>query len=61
MEAATLFSKYFASVFKPLNTSSVSKNSFSQTYSLPSNRNFSPDDILMALHKLKPVFSNGPD
>jgi len=61
MESATIFSRYFGSVFKPLNTSSVTNNSFSQPYSLQSNCNYSPDDVFMALHKLKSVLSHGSD
>ncbi|KAL5238537.1 hypothetical protein ACI65C_005947 [Semiaphis heraclei] len=61
LESASFFSEYFASVYKPVTSSSSPVLQFEHPYSLPSNCHFSPDDVLSSLDKLKSVSSNGPD
>lgn len=60
LESASFFSEYFASVFKPVTSSSSPALPFVHPYSLPSNCYFSPDDVLSSLDKLKSVSTNGP-
>jgi len=49
LESASLFSQYFASVFKPATSPSSHSPPFEHPYSLPSNCYFSPDDVLSTL------------